>query len=61
MIIKDVIGLSEQEAHELCAHAGYKTRIRSKDGVSIMGTCDFRRDRVNLVIENDKVIGASIG
>lgn len=61
MIEQDVIGMEKQAAIDLIHSKGMVSRVRSEDGKSFMGTCDARRDRVNLHVVNGKVEKASIG
>lgn len=60
-LAESLVGLTEEDAMVKIAESGLRTRLRSKDGQSFMGTCDYRMDRVNLHIENGKVTKASIG
>jgi len=59
--IKSLMGLAEKTAVETIKNAGFRARIRSRDGESFAGTCDYRLDRVNLYITDDKVKNASVG
>lgn len=59
--LNDLLGLSENEAEAVIVRHGFVSRLTSKDGEVFFGTCDVRPDRVNLAIENDKVIQARIG
>lgn len=61
MNISDLLGKTEQEAVDEIKKAKMKPRIVHKDGKDFMGTCDFRTDRVNLAINEGKVIRADIG
>jgi hypothetical protein len=58
---KNLVGLTEDEAKAKITDLGMKVRIRNRDGETFMGTCDYRRDRVNLSIDNGKVTNATIG
>ena len=40
---------------------GYELRIVEQDGVTFMGTCDFRIDRINIIINNGLITSATIG
>lgn len=60
-LAESLVGLTEEEAVAKITDSGMRVRVRSKDGESFMGTCDYRMDRVNLHIENGKVTKASIG
>lgn len=61
MIEQDVIGMEKQAAIDLIKGRGLKARVRSEDGQSFMGTADYRRDRINLHIQDGKVVKASVG
>jgi len=61
MIEQEVIGMEKQAAIDLIKSQGLKVRVRSEDGQAFVGTCDYRLDRINLSIENGKVIKASKG
>lgn len=59
--INDLIGLTHEEAVKLAKENGFSTRVSMKDGESYMGTCDYRTDRINFTIVDDKVTKASKG
>lgn len=40
---------------------GYELRIVEQDGVTFMVTCDFRIDRINIIINNGLITSATIG
>ena len=61
MIEQDVIGMEKQAAIDLIKSNGFKVRVRSEDGESFMGTCDWVPTRFNLSIENGKVVSVSKG
>lgn len=61
MIDEDVIGMEKQAAIDFCKTQGVKVRVRSEDGKSFIGTADYRMDRINLHIENGKVVKANRG
>jgi cell division FtsZ-interacting protein ZapD len=56
-----LVGLPETEATTIIRDAGMQVRVMSKNGKFFMGCCDIDIQRVNLDIENDKVIKATIG
>jgi hypothetical protein len=60
-LLNKIIGLSLEEAKQLLESNGYKTRIKMKDGKAMVGTCDYRTDRVNVTLVDDKVTNYSIG
>lgn len=55
------VGMTESEAIEAIQKIGLKARITERDGKSFMGTCDFRLDRINLIIKEGKVIETNVG
>ena len=52
----ELIGMDVSDAIDMLDEAGTRHRIEYEDGQSFMLTMDFRMDRVNLSIENGKVI-----
>ena len=61
MIEQDVIGMEKQAAIDFCKNQGVKVRVRSEDGQAFKGTADYRMDRINLHIQDGKVIKANRG
>lgn len=61
MLEQEVIGMEKQAAIDLITGQGVKCRVRSEDGQSFMGTADYRMDRINLHIQDGKVIKANRG
>ena len=61
MIEQDVIGMEKEAAIDLCKNQGVKVRVRSEDGQSFMGTADYRMDRINIHIQDGKVVKATRG
>jgi hypothetical protein len=59
--VKNLIGLTEENAVAKIKTSGFKVRVRMRDGQSFVGTCDARKDRVNLYIEKGLITKASIG
>ncbi len=59
--VKRLVGLQKNEAVLRIEAEGLFCRIRSEDGVARIGTCDIRNDRVNLTIERNTVVHASVG
>lgn len=55
-----VLGKALDEAKKLIEGEGCAMRIASQDGESNMMTMDFRSDRINLDIEDGKVVSASV-
>lgn len=58
---KDLIGMSEKEAINFLTLNGLKVRISRRNGMSFILTRDHKIDRVNLIIEDDKVSDAWAG
>jgi len=56
-----LVGLTETEAKAKIEAVGFRFRITARDGVPFMGTRDYRLDRVNLVVEKEKVTKAYVG
>lgn len=61
MIDQEIIGMEVDEAIETIEGAGLKARIAMEDGQPFMLTMDYRMDRINLDIQNGKVIGTHRG
>ena len=58
---KDLIGLPEKDAIAKIKASGMKARVRRRDQKYFIGTMDLRNDRMNLEIDNGKVVKAHIG
>lgn len=54
-------GLSESDATAAAAQKGFVVRIVARDGEWYPVTKDYRLDRVNFVVINGVVVGATIG
>lgn len=54
-------GATKEEARSAAEREGLKFRVRKEDGRAFVGTCDYRRDRVNVEIESGKVVRAWLG
>ena len=55
------LGLSEQEAHDLADERQQTVRVAGRDGECFALTMDYQPDRVNLYIESDEVVAATLG
>jgi len=55
-----VLGKALEEAKALIEESGCMARLASQDGESQMLAMDFRTDRVNLDVEDGKVVSASV-
>jgi hypothetical protein len=58
---KTLIGLDYVDAKQRLTAAGYTPRLAGKDGAAIIVTTDWVPNRVNLVVENGKVVYAKPG
>jgi hypothetical protein len=61
MITVQVVGKTVEEAEALCKSAGMRLRVTRTDGVAHIVTRDYRTDRVNVHLEQGKVVNATIG
>ena len=59
--INEIIGKTEKEAEEIAKEEGMHLRLMRKDKKSFCGTCDFRTDRINIEVEEDKISDAYVG
>ena len=59
--INDIIGMLLEDAYDHILKTDYTARVVKKDGIAFIITCDFRLDRINLEIENDKVVRFTFG
>ncbi len=57
----EVIGLDESSAIQLIEQRGFCARIIRKDNMWFVVTAEASPSRVNLEIENNKVVNAAIG
>lgn len=55
------MGMSKLEAIDYIKKSGFKARIVREDGQSFFVTKDYRLDRFNLDIEQEKVLGLYCG
>jgi len=60
-VVVNLVGKSYSEAESLCKEHKIALRIRSRNGVSYMGTCDYRVDRINVDVDDNQIVTASIG
>jgi hypothetical protein len=56
-----IVGMEKEKALVLIKESGFRPRILREDGQSFIGAQDFRLDRINLFIEDGKVLGARCG
>lgn len=52
----DIIGKNINEARGIATSKGLTIRVMEEDGESYVGTCDFRPDRINVVVKEGKVV-----
>jgi hypothetical protein len=51
-----LVGLTEQDAIETLSKNNFILRVCQRDGEGCIGTCDMRRDRVNVSVESNVII-----
>jgi hypothetical protein len=56
-----LVGVTEEDAVTIIRLAGYTPRTVRRDGAPLIGTQDFRTDRVNLTIFNGAIQNATLG
>lgn len=56
-----LIGLSEQEGIDYINKNNISYRVIRRDEIYYIITCDFREDRINLEINNNIILGVTIG
>jgi hypothetical protein len=49
------VGKPLAELVDACKTAGWTVRVTRRDGRSLIGTCDFRPDRINVSADGDVV------
>lgn len=59
--VADYVGLSEREAQTKAKDQQQTIRIAGRDGECFALTMDYRPDRVNLYLEDDRVAAATLG
>lgn len=60
-LIHTIIGMSEKEAINTINNKGYQSRVWMTNGKGCIVTADYRSDRLNLTIEDGKIVAAEIG
>lgn len=60
-VVVNLVGKSYAEAESLCKEHKIALRIRSRNGVSYIGTCDCRFDRINVDVDDNRIVTATIG
>lgn len=51
-----VVGFNIDDARKLAEKNGYTIRVTQNNGNACIGTCDLRVERINVHIENNKII-----
>lgn len=52
---EQLLNRQENEARLLCELTGYQMRVVVRDDMPMVGTCDYRQDRINVIIKDNKV------
>ncbi|MEO8106550.1 MAG: hypothetical protein ABI720_04455 [Actinomycetes bacterium] len=55
------LGLTADEAKAYAREHGQQVRLAGRDGECFALTMDYRPDRVNIYLEGDNVVAATIG
>lgn len=55
LIDSELVGLTENFARAKCIENDLRLRVTSKDGEPLIGTCDYRPERVNVAVANEIV------
>lgn len=53
------VGKTEKQAANMAEKEGMVIRVTNRDGESLMGTCDYRTDRINVSVEDGVITGIS--
>jgi len=59
--IDTLVGMIKDAAIEAAKKAGFKTRIVEEDGKENMVSMDYKTDRINFTVKNDKIEKAKVG
>jgi len=57
----DFVGLTEDQAQALAVERTLSLRVTRRDDIALVGTADFRLDRINIELDDGFVTQASIG
>lgn len=60
-VFADLIGKTEAEAINELKARGFVSRVMSREGKALVGTCDLRPNRANLTILGGKLTSISVG
>ena len=50
-----IIGLHLDEARMISYETGFSIRVMKMDGEHLIGTCDYRTDRINVAVDRNEV------
>ncbi len=60
-VARQVVGLNLHAANELANRAGCRLRVVRRNGEGLVVTADLDPRRINIEVEGDTVVGASLG
>jgi hypothetical protein len=58
---KKYLGLEEETARRLAETAGHRFRVARREGKALILTRDFKPDRINVCVEEGKVVEVHFG
>jgi hypothetical protein len=56
-----LVGMTSSQARNWADENGFICRVTSEDGEGFIVTCDYHLHRINLDLEQDKVVRADLG
>ena len=60
-LLTDIMGKPLDKASNMCEKKGVRLRIIEEEGEKFMHTLELRNDRINAIVHNGVISGASIG
>jgi hypothetical protein len=61
-LIKTLQGKTEKEAQAILKETYFTSlRVMKINGQGLMGTCDYRHDRINVELVEDRIVDAWVG
>lgn len=60
-LTKTLVGMTNKQAQSWADENGFTCRVTSKDGEGFIVTCDYNIHRINLDLEQDKVVRVVVG
>lgn len=60
-LAKQVVGMTEEEAKKTIKGNGFRVRIELRDGVPYGLIMNYKENRINLTINDEKVTKARVG